>query len=235
MISKKTLARSSAALLTAGLASTVVAITPAHADTVVSNWQAVTGTGSLGQNAAPGGTVTRSQAVKRAKDWADNEVPYSPHGLEAPYGWWSDSATGGRYREDCSGLISMAWQLTESLNTDSLPSVASQVSTSDLKPGDALNNRTDGHVILFANWIDQSAGTFNYYAEHHTGTVTTEEIGNFNSSILAGHPTGNYVGLRYQNIADDVTSEQYPLFTGSAVTDKAGTVHVFRINQSDGH
>ncbi|MGW3047991.1 DUF1906 domain-containing protein, partial [Kitasatospora sp. NPDC001175] len=31
------------------------------------------------------------------------------------------------------------------------------------------------------------------------------------------------------------TSEQYPLFTGSAVTDKAGTVHVFRINQSDGH
>ncbi|MGE7440128.1 transglycosylase family protein, partial [Kitasatospora sp. NPDC001175] len=32
-----------------------------------------------------------------------------------------------------------------------------------------------------------------------------------------------------------VSVENYSLFTGSAVTDKAGTVHVFRINQSDGH
>ncbi|MFD7732799.1 hypothetical protein ACFV6F_20710, partial [Kitasatospora phosalacinea] len=192
-------ARVAAVLFAAALASVVV-VGPATADTVVSNSQSVTSTGSLGNYAAPGGTVTRGQVIARAEDWVANAVPYSPYGLSAPYGWWSDSATGGRYREDCSGFVSMAWQLGSSLNTDSLPSVATPISTSQLQPGDILNNQGDGHVILFGGWTGAVGTTFTYYAERSTGTTTTKATGDLTAGELAGHPTAHYQAYRYKNI-----------------------------------
>ncbi|MER6399839.1 hypothetical protein ABT263_27910 [Kitasatospora sp. NPDC001603] len=183
------------------IGASLLAATPAAADTVVSYGEPVTSTGSIGRWAAPGGPVTRQQAIARAQDWADQRVPYSPNGLTPPYGWWADEATGGRYREDCSGLISMAWQLTSSLTTSSLPNVSTKVTDkSTLLPGDALNDDGDGHAVLFAGWIDKSAGTFKYYAEHRRGVPTSLEQANVYSGSIDGHPAGNYVGLRYKKI-----------------------------------
>ncbi|MEV7187454.1 hypothetical protein [Kitasatospora sp. NPDC093102] len=208
MSTKRRASRIVTTLLAAGLAVTSLAAVPAGADTVVSGGEAVTSTGSLGNYAAPNGPVTRSQAVNRAKDWADNQVPYSPNGLSSPFGWWADDATGGRYREDCSGLISMAWQLDSSLTTDSLTNVATPINFSQLRPGDALNNKADGHVVLFAGWVDQSAGTFQYYAEHRRGVPTSLGTGNLSdpNNMVDGHPVRNYQALRYKRIIDATPS-----------------------------
>ncbi|MER7582167.1 hypothetical protein [Kitasatospora sp. NPDC097691] len=184
----------------------LLATTPAAADTVVSPGEPVTSTGSLGNWAAPGGTVTRQQVINRAQDWVDQKVPYSANGLSSPYGWWADDATGGRYREDCSGFISMAWQLTSSLTTDSLPGVSAGITKSELQPGDALNDISDGHVVLFAGWTDQSAGTFKYYAEHRRGVPTSLEQANVYSGSIDGHPAANYQSLRYKKISGSATS-----------------------------
>ncbi|ROR42766.1 hypothetical protein EDD39_0891 [Kitasatospora cineracea] len=193
-----------AALVSAGLASAVLVTLPAHADTVVSGSQSVTSTGTLGNGAAPGGTVSRSQAVQRAQDWVDRAVPYSPNGLNSPYGWWADSATGGRYREDCSGLVSMAWQLTGSLTTYSLPSVSTRLgSLDDLKPGDAINSTS--HVVLFASWTDSSHTSANVYTE--SGTAYPTRYTRYSRSYLE---SSGYYGLRYNKIVDSSAPQGYP-------------------------
>ncbi|MEU8620618.1 FG-GAP-like repeat-containing protein [Streptomyces sp. NPDC048623] len=197
----RTARRGTSLLLATAIASVALATGTAHADTVVSSWQSVTSTGTIGHGAAPGGQVTRQQVMDRAHDWA-NTVPYSDNGTTAPYNWWQDEATGGRYRQDCSGFVSMAWQLSYSRTTSDLPAVATEISRSQLQPGDALNSVSGGHVVLFAGWIDQSAGTFYYYAESRPRVVTQRYVGNFNLETLAGHSTSSYTPLRYKNVVD---------------------------------
>ncbi|MEU2628374.1 hypothetical protein [Kitasatospora sp. NPDC007106] len=203
-VRKRTAVAAVATVLSAGLASAALVVLPAHADTVVSGYQSVTSTGTLGGGAAPGGPVTRSQAIQRAQDWVNNLVPYSPHGLQSPYGWWADSATGGRYREDCSGLVSMAWQLTSSLTTDSLPSVSTRLaSLDDLKPGDAINSAT--HVVLFAGWTDGSHTNANVFTE--SGTDYPTRYTTYSRSYLKSL---GYYGLRYNKIVDSSEPQGYP-------------------------
>ncbi|MFF2630913.1 hypothetical protein ACFVUN_34760 [Kitasatospora griseola] len=212
---RKRTAAAVAVLASTGLACAVLAALPAHADTVVSSYQSVTSTGTLGNGAAPGGTVSRSQALQRAQDWVNNAVPYSPYGLNSPYGWWADNATGGRYREDCSGLVSMAWQLSSSLTTDSLPSVSTRLgSFDDLKPGDAINSST--HVVLFAGWADSGHTTANVYTE--SGTAYPTRYAQYSRSYLSSH---GYYGLRYNKMVDSSAPAGYPdpatLATGTLV------------------
>ncbi|MGW7063099.1 hypothetical protein ACWGHM_32015, partial [Streptomyces sp. NPDC054904] len=200
---KSTIVRSTGITTAACAASLVLSVMPAHADSIQSSASSVTSTGSLGNHAAPGGTVSRSQAIARAKVWVEEQVPYSTNGLVAPYSWWADSRTGGRYRQDCSGFVSMAWQLNSSRTTWTLPEVSTQISKWDLQPGDALNS--NDHVILFAGWRDKAAGTFNYYQESSRSRPTSYNTdGNLYASSLASHPTSSYSALRYKNISADV-------------------------------
>ncbi|MBD0675173.1 hypothetical protein [Streptomyces sp. CBMA156] len=216
MPTKRHALRGLTALLATGLAAVTLAAPSARADTVVADYASVTSTGSLGNYAAPNGPVTRSQAVARAKDWADKAVPYSPNGVASPYGWWADAATGGRYRQDCSGLISMAWQLNTSLTTDSLPGVATPISFSQLRPGDALNNKIEGHVVLFAGWINKSAGTFQFYAEHSRSRPTSLGTGDLSdpANSVDSHSVRNYQALRYNKITDDPVVPTTPVYSG---------------------
>ncbi|MCY0953190.1 hypothetical protein [Streptomyces sp. H27-S2] len=138
---------------------------------------------------------TLGQLVE-AKAWVEEQVPYSTNGLIAPYSWWADGCTGGRYRQDCSGFVSMAWQLTGSPTTMPLPNVSTAINKWDLKPGDILNS--DDHVVLFAGWRDKSASTFNYYQESSRSRPTNYNTdGNLYGSMLASHPTSSYSALRY--------------------------------------
>ncbi|MVN86229.1 hypothetical protein GO986_05570 [Deinococcus sp. HMF7620] len=105
--------------------------------------------------AAPQPTLLSAQAisnrtdiVNRAKAWVAARVPYSQTTLR------------DGYRQDCSGLVSMAWGLSTAgtwggPNTATLPGYADKIGYNDLLPGDAVNNpRTgnDGHVVLFVEW-----------------------------------------------------------------------------------
>jgi hypothetical protein len=55
-----------------------------------------------------GGPVAQATVLARAQVWVDANVPYTQNCASLP---------GGYYREDCSGFISMAWELTTSLVT----------------------------------------------------------------------------------------------------------------------
>ncbi|WP_406839516.1 hypothetical protein ACICHK_31390 [Streptomyces sp. AHU1] len=141
-----------------------------------------------------GGTISRNEVIARAKNWYTRNVPYS----QSAYA--SDVDGDHTYRTDCSGFVSMAWHLTTSLTTETLPSVATQINKADLRPGDALNDYSE-HVVLFAGWKDQDAGSFYYYAEGSTATDMNYDTANINSGNIGGHPGSDYVALRYKKIA----------------------------------
>ncbi|MFG2908482.1 hypothetical protein ACGF13_25870, partial [Kitasatospora sp. NPDC048286] len=220
-----TTSRLASVLAGACLASVVLATAPAQADSVQGTSYTATSTGTLGNNAAPGGTVTRSQVLARAQAWVDQQVPYSTNGTVAPYSWWSDSQTGGRYRQDCSGLVSMAWELTSSPTTYGIPSYSTAISKLDLRPGDVLNSSE--HVVIFAGWRDKSAGTFNYYQESSRSRPTNYNTdGNIYGSTLSSHAMSSYTAYRYKNIADDVAPNPTP--------SSPSTVHVSAIGADGG-
>jgi hypothetical protein len=43
------------------------------------------------------GKITRAEVIARAQDWVNRKIPYS------------QTATTDGYRQDCSGMVSMAW------------------------------------------------------------------------------------------------------------------------------
>ncbi|WP_377267763.1 hypothetical protein [Peterkaempfera sp. SMS 1(5)a] len=145
-------------------------------------------------SATRGGSITRGTVMARAQSWVDEGVPYNQQGYHTD--------ANGTYREDCSGFVSMAWNLPVSRTTWTLPDVATAISKSAMQPGDILDY-TSEHVILFAGWKDKSAGTFYYYAESNPRVLTNEYVGNLNASTIAGWPAGDYTAYRYNNIAAD--------------------------------
>ncbi|GHD30712.1 hypothetical protein [Streptomyces galbus] len=141
-----------------------------------------------------GGTIYRSEVMSRAKDWYGRDVQYSQSASA------KDVDGDHSYRTDCSGFVSMAWHLTSSLTTYTLPSVSTQISKSSLRPGDALNY-SDQHVVLFAGWKDQDAGTFYYYSLANPTTDMKYSTANVYSGTIDSWPASSYVALRYDKIA----------------------------------
>ncbi len=94
--------------------------------------------------------VSRSTMIARGQDWVDKHVPYS------------QSGTHDGYRTDCSGFVSMCWELPKPGHTTStLPGVSTSISKAELQNGDALLC-PGTHVVLFAGWSDSSR-------THYTG------------------------------------------------------------------
>ena len=76
------------------------------------------------------GSISASEILSRAASW--NGTPYSTTTYK--YGPGNDVS----YRTDCSGYVSMAFHLSSSLTTVTLPSVVHSISKDDLQPGDIL-------------------------------------------------------------------------------------------------
>jgi hypothetical protein len=170
---RRTRLRALATLVAAGAAATFACGTPAHADSTA------------------GGPITRSEVLTRAQSWVDAGVPYNQAGYY------------GGYREDCSGYVSMAWHLTSSLVTQTLPDVSTKESFSALAPGDILDYTAE-HTFLFAGWTNKSTGAFKYYADSNPSDPTHgPTAGNVNNSTMEGWPTGYYDAYRYDKIVDD--------------------------------
>ncbi|MGP9020656.1 peptidoglycan-binding protein [Streptomyces sp. BR1] len=102
--------------------------------------------------------MTRADIVNRAKKWVSAQVPYSMDE------YWSDG-----YRQDCSGFVSMAWNLGTNEWTGSLATFAVRITKDELQPGDMLlfhnpDNPTRGsHVVIFGGWTDY---THTYYVAY---------------------------------------------------------------------
>jgi len=105
---------------------------------------------SRSQIAAGAGSAARQRAIQRGFGWLDANVAYS------------QSKYYASYRTDCSGFISMAWELGTSYTTANFISGGGQSyrlgGFNELIPGDAIVRRSNGagHIVMFLGWNDAS-------------------------------------------------------------------------------
>ncbi|MEU9090023.1 peptidoglycan-binding protein [Streptomyces sp. NPDC048428] len=152
------------------------------------------GAGASGPPASQAGaptlrTTTRADIINRAKKWVTAQVPYS---MEK---YWSDG-----YRQDCSGYVSMAWNLPGNEWTGSLSTYGTRIAREELQPGDILlfHNPADpgkgSHVTIFGGWTDYTHTHYTAYEQTkpHTRKQTTPMAYWTNS--------GSYVAYRYKGL-----------------------------------
>ncbi len=157
--------------------------------------------------------VTRSEMITRAKTWTNVGVPYS------------QSDYYGGYRTDCSGFVSMAWKLSDSLNTNTLDQVSHRIDKDDLKAGDILL-RAGVHVAIFEKWAD--AAHTEYYVYEQTPPKAV-----YYKIPYPYYSHDGYLPYRYNNvIEDDGERATYPGL--STISRANGDLDVFGTT-SDGH
>lgn len=104
------------------------------------------------QAPSPPEPLDRAAVIERARSWTDIGVPYSQLGYK------------DGYRRDCSGFLSMAWDLPDNLTTWRVPLVAKEIKKNDLLPGDVLLDATSGpggrHVVMFEKWADEAKTSY---------------------------------------------------------------------------
>ncbi|TWP51607.1 VCBS repeat-containing protein [Lentzea tibetensis] len=140
--------------------------------------------------------ISRGEVIARAQTWVDARVPYS------------QKVKYNGYRTDCSGFVSMAWRLSDSLSTETLVNVSHLIPKSELRAGDIMMNGgpgsggNAGHVAIFERWVDGSQTSYWAYEQagpdgaptsHHK--VPYPYFGNDN----------RFKPYRYNHIVDDTT------------------------------
>ncbi|MFF5971779.1 peptidoglycan-binding protein [Streptomyces sp. NPDC012769] len=133
--------------------------------------------------------TTRAEIVNRAKTWVTAQVPYS---MER---YWNDG-----YRQDCSGYISMAWNLRSNEWTGSLDRFADRIDRADLQPGDILlfHNPADptrgSHVTIFGGWTDYTHTA--YVAYEQTKPRTRKQP----TPLAYWEHSDRYLAYRYKGV-----------------------------------
>lgn len=131
------------------------------------------------------GGISRDEIINRAQDWVNRRVPYS------------QSATTDGYRQDCSGMVSMAWKSSKPGHTTyNMQEICTKISKSDLKRGDAILLPSD-HVVLFDKWLDSNHDQFMEYAEHTTGQVAAHDQRSYSY-----YSSNGYFPCRYKSVAN---------------------------------
>lgn len=148
--------------------------------------------------------ITRAEVLHRAATiWPDQTVPYNMGKLHAN-GW----------RTDCSGFVSMCWNIPASighdywggLDTVTLQSsgLAIEIGKDALQPGDAIgflgpgSGGADGHVVLFAAWVD--GNRVDYWAYEQHGPTDPPAYGPVHRILRWGRP--KFKAYQYRDIAD---------------------------------
>ncbi len=96
---------------------------------------------------------------------------------------------------DCSGFVSQAWETSQKYGTATFYQVTSDISTSSLKRGDALNKESS-HIVLFA--YETPAGV-PIHIEANGELVFTDVDQGWSSF-------SGYEAVRYDDIADGATT-----------------------------
>ncbi|GGZ22874.1 peptidoglycan-binding protein [Streptomyces poonensis] len=136
--------------------------------------------------------TTRAEIINRAKTWVAARVPYSMTAF------WSDG-----YRQDCSGYVSMAWNLGRNEWTGSLATYGDRISKEELQPGDILlfHNPEDplegSHVVIFGGWTDYTHT--HYIAYEQTRPHTRKQA----TPYAYWSNSERYVAYRYKGLAGD--------------------------------
>ncbi|WP_328677592.1 peptidoglycan-binding protein [Streptomyces sp. NBC_00322] len=149
---------------------------------------------------APLRPVTRAEIINRAKQWVAAKVPYSMDQ------YWSDG-----YRQDCSGYVSMAWNMGSNEWTGSLAQFATRITREELEPGDILlfhnpdNPTTGSHVTIFGGWTDY---THTYYVAYEQTKPHTRK-----QPTPMGYWTNadRYLPYRYNGLITGTTTASGPV------------------------
>ncbi|MER5889469.1 hypothetical protein ABT160_37070, partial [Streptomyces sp. NPDC001941] len=146
------------------------------------------GAAPAAQASEPGGQIGRGEAMDRAWSWIAEQVPYDQQGCHPNQ--------FGCYRPDCSGYVSMAWNLGRSLTTWDLWNVTFDIPADDLQPGDALLKDSGGvdHVALFVRWADEGRTQPVVREEYDYGHVAEERVW--------GNGLRGFTPRRYNNLDD---------------------------------
>ncbi|MEU9466435.1 peptidoglycan-binding protein [Streptomyces avermitilis] len=137
--------------------------------------------------------TTRAAIIDRARTWTAAEIPYS---MSA---YWSDG-----YRQDCSGFVSMAWNLGDNEWTGSLDKFGFRISKEEIKPGDILlfhnpdNPEKGSHVVLFGGWTDYTHT--DYVAYEETPPAARKQT----TPYAYWSNSDRYVAYRYMSVLEDV-------------------------------
>jgi hypothetical protein len=147
----------------------------------------------------PHGTISRAQIMARAALWVQEQVPYSQTE------WYTNQ--NGTYRQDCSGYVSMAWDLDQNTDfwTGNLNLVSHTIPAAQLLPGDIL--LSDEHTILFAGWANAEHSSFDYYEEAHPGTVARYVV----DAPLAAFLDNGFAPFRYNGVVDSAELPENPV------------------------
>ncbi|MFI0200243.1 hypothetical protein [Streptomyces sp. NPDC016734] len=138
--------------------------------------------------------ITRSSVIARAKTWVDAQVPYS------------QSSYRDGYRTDCSGLVSMAWNIGTNAWTGNLDTYADRITKGELRKGDMLlfhnsaNPVSGSHVVLFESWTDSSMTS--YIGIEETPPHAVRRV----IPYAYFKNSGSYIPYRYKNIVEDVAT-----------------------------
>ncbi|MFI9624883.1 peptidoglycan-binding protein [Streptomyces sp. NPDC052042] len=156
----------------------------------------VQGTGSAGAPSYTNASLTlrktsRAAIINRAKKWVSAQVPYSMTR------YWSDG-----YRQDCSGFVSMAWNLPGNEWTGSLARYGTRIARKDLQPGDILlfHNPSDpnkgSHVTIFGGWTDHTRTHYTAYEQ------TQPQTRKRTTPMAYWSYSGSYVAYRYKGLSE---------------------------------
>ncbi|WP_030563299.1 peptidoglycan-binding protein [Streptomyces aureocirculatus] len=169
--------------------------------------------GAPGRSAEPR-TTTRVEIITRAKLWVAEKVPYSMRKFR------SDG-----YRQDCSGFVSMAWDLGGNEWTGSLDRYATRIPKDDLEPGDILlfhnpaNPERGSHVTIFGGWTDY---TRTYYLAYEQARPHARR----QATPYAYWDQGDsYVAYRYKGLRPSGQSASGGAASGPAAARYPGAGH----------
>ncbi|WP_371660191.1 peptidoglycan-binding protein [Streptomyces sp. NBC_00280] len=147
--------------------------------------------------------TTRAEIVNRARTWVAARVPYSMST------YWGDG-----YRQDCSGFVSMAWNLAGNEWTGSLDKYGVLIPKEDLQPGDILlfHNPSDpekgSHVVIFGGWTDY---THTYYIAYEE---TRPHARRQATPLAYWSHSDRYQAYRYKGLAANTGGTTDPGDTG---------------------
>lgn len=147
--------------------------------------------------------TTRTEIVNRARTWVAARVPYSMST------YWGDG-----YRQDCSGFVSMAWNLAGNEWTGSLDKYGVRIPKEDLQPGDILlfHNPSDpekgSHVVIFGGWTDY---THTYYTAYEESRPHARRQA---TPFAYWSHSDRYQAYRYKGLAANTSGTSDPGDTG---------------------
>ncbi|MET9563207.1 MULTISPECIES: peptidoglycan-binding protein [Streptomyces] len=154
--------------------------------------------------------TTRAEIINRARRWVVAQVPYNMGA------YWSDG-----YRQDCSGFVSMAWNLGGNEWTGSLDKYGVRVGRDDLQPGDMLlfHNPSDpekgSHVVIFGGWTD-------YTRSHYIAYELTRPHARRQATPYAYWSNSDrYLAYRYKGLRAEPGKGGTGTGTGTSVTSPA--------------